>query len=161
MNQVTISSFDNSNNAKSAQVYAYIKAAGPSKAVRIKKAIWADPKKGNIYSVLSGLVKNGTIKKTGLLYHAPEDSVEGMTGAKHKYRRKIKVKAKTKVRSIPTSNTYVKPTTFKITTEVSEKQRLIDTLEYEIKYVDDGIESLMITKSYLIRRLEQVKANAR
>ena len=143
------------------QVIEYISLLGPAKAVDIKKGVWKDPNKGNIYTTLKTLVNSGSIKRTGLLYHAIDDDVTGMVGSKHRYRRKIKVKAKTKVRSIPTSNTYVKPKTFTITSEVSEKQRLIDTLKYEIKYVDDGIESLMITKSYLIRRLEQVQANAR
>jgi hypothetical protein len=156
MNEQQIS---NGNESKTAYVYDYIKAAGPCKAIRIKKAIWTDPSKGNIYSILAKLVKDGAIKKTGLLYHTPEDSAEGMIGAKHKYRRKIKVKKKATsvTKSIPTSSTY----NAKTLPAVSEKQRLIDTLQYEIEYVDDGIESLMITKSYLIRRLEQVQANAR
>lgn len=108
-------------------VLEYLKRMPFCSAVAIQRGI--NMRKGNIYSVLSRLVEKGDIVKRGKFYRLSES-----------YDKATKViNTIKKVAPPPASNP------------------LISVYSREIKFIEDGIDSLMITKNYLQRRIEQLE----
>ena len=98
-----------------------------SPAVVVQRGV--NMRKGNIYSVLSRLVEKGNVVKQGKFYRLSES-----------YDRATKIiNTIKKVAPPPASNP------------------LISVYSREIRFIEDGIDSLMITKNYLQRRIEQLE----
>lgn len=108
------------------------------KAADIQKGIGM--KRGNIYNILERMEKAGQIKKN-------PDS------------KKYLIDENTR-RAVMIANASVSKPRLKEQNEVPtfKPNPLIVTIQKEIAFIDDGIDSLRITKSYLFRRIEQLKA---
>lgn len=87
-------------------------------------------KNGNIYTVLQRLVQKNLVVKEGKAYRINDSA-----------RKAVEVSAQPRATHTPVFN----------------PNPLISIYAKEIQYVEDGIDSLMITKSYLQRRIEQLK----
>lgn len=120
---------------KQRAVMKYLLRAGKDSAINIKRNL--DFKHGNIYQVLKNLeTKKIVIKLPGTkLYAISKHNVRANTEPVH---------------TEPVKN-VAKP---KLTPTVNP---LIPVYQREIQFVEDGIDSLMITKNYLQRRVEQLK----
>lgn len=108
-------------------VLEYLKRMPFCSAVAIQRGI--KMKKGNVYTLLNRLVEKGDIDKKGKYYSLSES-----------YDRATKV--------INTIKKVVPP---------PASNPLISVYSREIKFIEDGIDSLMITKNYLQRRIEQLE----
>lgn len=108
-------------------VLAYLKRIPFSSAVGVQKGIHKT--KGNIYNTLNQLVKKGHVVKKGKVYSLSES-----------YDKATRI-----IKSInkPTPQPAPNP--------------LIAVYSREIRYIESGIDSLMITKNYLQRRIEQLQ----
>lgn len=108
-------------------VLEYLKRMPFCSAVAIQRGI--KMKKGNVYTLLNRLVEKGDINKKGKYYSLSES-----------YDKATRI-----IKSInkPTPQPAPNP--------------LIAVYSREIRYIESGIDSLMITKNYLQRRIEQLQ----
>ena len=109
-------------------VLEYLKRMPFCSAVAIQRGI--KMKKGNVYTLLNRLVEKGDIVKKGKFYSLSES-----------YDKATKV-----------INTIKK-----VAPPPPAPSPLIGVYSREIKFIEDGIDSLMITKNYLQRRIEQLE----
>lgn len=109
----------------------FLKQEGRAGAAEIQKGIGM--KRGNIYQVMKLLVQKG------LVTHLPGTKKYALTSET--------VEAK----PMPLYAEHRQPT------PPPAPNPLISIYAREIQFVEDGIDSLMITKNYLQRRVEQLK----
>ena len=112
------------------EILEYLKRMPFAKASAIQKGI--KTKVSNIYGLLQVLVDRGAITKKGLYYSLSNNGANV-----------------TNITKTAISKPYTPPP--------PAPNPLITVYSREIKFVEDGIDSLMITKSYLLRRVEQLK----
>ena len=117
------------------------------------------PGRGNVYSVLKALIKKGFVQREGFFYRiAPPKR----TLTEHDFELVKKVammdrtpKTKTKLERL--KKVYEDAKELTRSYGESKQTPLISIIKNEIKYIESGIDSLMITKSYLERRIEQLE----
>ncbi len=117
---------------KQRAIKAYLFDKKADTAANIQRGIGM--KRGNVYQILRNMINKKIVTK--------------VPGTKLYAISKHDVKANTE----PVKN-VVKP---KMKPFVP-KNPLVTVYEREIQNIQDGIDSLMITKSYLLRRVEQIK----
>ena len=111
-------------------ILRFLKQEGRAGAAEIQKGIGM--KRGNIYQVMKLLVQKG------LVTHLPGT-------------RKYVLANETVDKRMPLFREHSQPT------PPPAPNPLIAVYSREIQFVEDGIDSLMITKNYLQRRVEQLK----
>lgn len=121
------------------QVYEYLKANPKKTGMEIQVGLGMS-KFANIYPTLGQMVKKGVLTKlrNKKYYLTPMSARVAKVYEEHK---NAKALIKTYKQAEPTP--------------------LERILQYEIESIEAGIDSLMITKSYLLRRIEQVRADAK
>ena len=124
------------NIRKNAILHYLARMPFPSAASQIQKGIGMT--RGNIYNILAKMEEKGDIKKDPaskkyLISDSARQSLKTLDMLKPRMR-------------MTESASGFKP------------NPLIETIQKEISFIDDGIDSLRITKSYLFRRIEQLKA---
>lgn len=116
------------------EIIEYLTVHKLATGATIQRALRPESKdKGNIYTTMKGIIRKGYVQKVGndyVLVNRP--------------RLRIKPAVETKI---------VNP----VLREPKPATTLEKVIRDEISYVEAGIDSLMITKSYLQRRLEQVQ----
>ena len=124
------------------KIVDYVTANPKCNGAEIQKAVTGSVI-GNIYPTLNALVKKGVLiklrNKRYMINHAYTLKHEAKGTNLERIKREIEMMEK----SFPVE---------------SPLERI---LQAEIKYIEDGIDSLMVTKSYLLRRIEQVRADAK
>lgn len=124
------------------KIVDYVTANPKCNGAEIQKAVTGSAI-GNIYPTLGALVKKGVLiklrNKRYMINHAYTLKREAKGTNLERIKREIEAMEK----SFPVE---------------SPLERI---LQAEIKYIEDGIDSLMVTKSYLLRRIEQVRADAK
>lgn len=123
------------SNRKTAILNYLARMPFTSAASQIQKGIGMT--RGNIYNILAKMEKRGEVKK---------DPVSKKYFISDGTRQALKTLDVAK----PGMKIAEPALTFK-------PNPLIETIEKEISFIDDGIDSLRITKSYLFRRIEQLK----
>lgn len=124
------------SNRKTAILNYLARMPFASAASKIQKGIGMT--RGNIYNILAKMEKRGEVKK---------DPVSKKYFISDGTRQALKTLDVAK----PGMKIAEPELTFK-------PNPLIETIEKEISFIDDGIDSLRITKSYLFRRIEQLKS---
>jgi len=110
----------------------YLDEVGSASAAEIAKATKI---RSNIYTILSKMCDEGQITKNGKCY---ESSI------------------------LNTLDDFLKPREeIKVDVEDIYNSTHIDIIKEEIEYVEEGIKMLETTKNYLLRRLDQLKNDAR
>ncbi len=141
------------------RILEYLNTHGKAKAIDIKKDLKIDAYATLIYDVLRGLINRKLIVKHKFFYYPATSrgrvDLKKVTGAKGKIKLKKKATPEVADNRMPLLNER-KQTPVAYTPQ----HRLVTILQKELKYIDDGIDSLRITRSYLLRRLEQVQADA-
>jgi len=111
----------------------YLDEMGSASAAEIAKATKI---RSNIYTILSKMCDGGEITKNGKYY---ESSILNET-----------------------LDDFLKPReAIKVDVEDIYNSTHIDIIKEEIEYVEEGIKMLETTKNYLLRRLDQLKNDAR
>jgi hypothetical protein len=144
-------------------ILEYLNTHGKARAIELKKAINPQGRNLVIYDALRSLVKRKLVVKHNLFYYPANNrgrvDLKKVAAASKDAPKAVKKTKKPKVKEadnrMPLFNER-KQTAVTYTPQ----HRLIDILQKELKYIDDGIDSLRITRSYLLRRLEQVQADA-
>lgn len=121
------------SNRKTAILNYLARMPFASAASQIQKGIGMT--RGNIYNILAKMEKRGEVKKDPVSkkYFISDGTRQALNMVK------------------PGMKIAEPALTFK-------PNPLIETIQKEISFIDDGIDSLRITKSYLFRRIEQLKS---
>lgn len=104
--------------------------------------------KGNIYTTLARLVKNGELKKIGVGYEVNDKAA---TKTKVSPWREKKFKVGKRV------FTYQKNVDIDTRVDTNPYRSLIATYTKEIAHIQSGIDQLVIAKNYLERRVEEME----
>jgi predicted transcriptional regulator len=121
-------------------ILAYLATHPGSGAAQVQKGIGL--KVGNIYGHMKLLLDRGAVVREGMGYSLSESGAKAMSIAKIK-----------KPEVAPQSTRFP----LRHETKSFSPSPLINIIQREIQYIEDGIDSLMITKNYLQRRIEQLK----
>lgn len=121
------------SNRKTAILNYLARMPFASAASQVQKGIGMT--RGNIYNILAKMEKRGEVKKDPVSkkYFISDGTRQALNMVK------------------PGMKIAEPALTFK-------PNPLIETIQKEISFIDDGIDSLRITKSYLFRRIEQLKS---
>lgn len=123
----------NTSSRKNAILNYLARTPFASAASQIQKGIGMT--RGNIYNILAKMETRGEVKKD------PVSKKYSISDGTRQALSMVKPGMK-----IDESALTFKP------------NPLIETIQKEISFIDDGIDSLRITKSYLFRRIEQLKS---
>ena len=137
-----------------ASIYNFVKANPRKNASEIARALNIDIRKQNIYSMLKPMVKRLQLFKTKNKTYvaAPNFNVPKYNNTNkppESVARVLKNMDKLASRMPLYSETDHQPSA------------LEKIFQAEIDYIESGIESLEITKSYIQRRIEQIRANGK
>lgn len=116
------------------EIIEYLATHKLATGATIQRALRPESKdKGNIYTTMKGVIKKGYVQKVGNDYILVN-------------RPRLRVRPAVETKTVDPVFREPKPAT-----------TLEKVIRDEISYVEAGIDSLMITKSYLQRRLEQLQ----
>lgn len=143
------------------RIINFVKENPKANGTDIMRGLNMKPKSANLYQTLKRMVAKGelfvTLNKKYIV--APADKAKGYelpVSDKYKLLKKPKKK-------IGRPRKYPLPETQRLPLASETKSRTPSPLERiflaEIDYLDAGVESLKITRSYLERRIEQIRAN--
>ena len=138
------------------RIIEYVKNNPKANGTEIMLAIGKRPESSNLYQTLKRMVQKGKLFKTRNKRYVvtPEKpDVEFKPPVSEKYKLKKPIGRPRKYPQIQNPIQSQNPTN-----EPSPLERIFLA---EIEYVNAGIESLQITKSYLERRVEQIRANGK
>lgn len=137
------------------KIYEFVKKNPNSNASTIAKALNIDIRRQNIYSMLKPMVKRLQLFKTRNKKYvaAPQFNLPYKTNRGVKPSKPVAQVLKNMDKVARRMPLY------------SESDRQPSALEKifqaEIEYIDAGIESLQITRSYVQRRIEQIRADGK
>lgn len=142
------------------KIIEYVAKNPKSTGVEIMQSLKMRPKSASLYQVLKRMVRDGKLfrtanKKYVIAPNLPNIQYELPVSEKYKYIPKPK-------RPIGRPRKYPLPSELATPQNpINEPSPLEKIFLAEIDFVDSGIDSLMITKSYLQRRVEQLRADAK
>ena len=140
------------------RIIEYVKNNPKANGTEIMLAIGKRPESSNVYQTLKRMVQRGRLFKTRnkryvVTPNMPNVQYELPVSQKYKHTAKVK-------RPIGRPRKYPQiQNPIQSQSPAKEPSPLERIFLAEIEYVDAGIESLQITKSYLERRVEQIRAN--
>lgn len=139
-------------------IYNFVKANPRKNASEIARALNIDIRKQNIYSMLKPMVKRLQLFKTKNKTYvaAPNFNVP-----KHNNVNKPSEQVKVSVARV-LKNMDKLASRVPLHSETDHQPSALEKIfQAEIDYIESGIESLEITKSYIQRRIEQIRASGK
>jgi len=141
-----------------ASIYNFVKANPRKNASEIARALNIDIRKQNIYSMLKPMVKRLQLFKTKNKTYvaAPNFNVPKYNNV-NKPSEQVKVSVARVLKNMDELASRMP-----LYSETDHQPSALEKIfQAEIDYIESGIESLEITKSYIQRRIEQIRANGK
>jgi hypothetical protein len=135
------------------KIYEFVKKNPNSNASVIAKALNIDARKQNIYSMLKPMVKRMQLFKT---------RNKKYVAAPHFHIPNYKTVKPRKPVAQVLKNMDKAASRMPLYSESNHQPSALEKIfQAEIEYIDSGIESLQITRSYIQRRIEQIRADGK
>lgn len=146
-----------------ASIYNFVKANPRKNASEIARALNIDIRKQNIYSMLKPMVKRLQLFRTKNKTYvaAPNFNVPKYNNV-NKPSEQVKVSVAQVLKNMDELRGCYKAGHMPLHSKTDHQPSALEKIfQAEIDYIESGIESLEITKSYIQRRIEQIRANGK